>query len=252
MFFTKVWRHPRVRYDFLDSLRLAHNLIFMWLTQQKWRRPSTPAELDQMISGMLGPFGESFYKNKKTSEHLWGGASYYFSRALRVIFRRNQVSSVQDSLTQVKTGQEQPQTLTPRYECGKPFGKQELLRDIFLWSVYEGYVDIAFVLLLQLKSRIGAALIAASFAQRLSSIGRNLYVRNMYNEQRKAYEEYAVSCINACYKQNDHYSCQLLLREIPLFGNVTCMQVSETYQFNAPVNSFLSTGRNFITHYPLY
>lgn len=203
---------------------------------------------------MIGPFGESFYKNKKTSEHLWGNASSFFSRALRVILRRNQVSSVQDPLTQVKTDQEQPSVPTSEihYECDKPFGKQELLRDIFLWSVYAGYVDIAFVLLLQLKSRIGAALIAASFAQRLSLIGRNLYVRNIYNEQRKVYEEYAVSCINACYQQNDHYSCQLLLREIPLFGNITCMQVSERYQFNSPVNSFLSTGSNFIPHYPLH
>lgn len=101
-----------------------------------------------------------------------------------------------------------------------------MLRDIFLWSVYAGYVDIAFVLLLQLKSRIGAALVAASIAERLSSGASNLDTQNTYNEHRIVYEEYATACIKACYKHNERLACQLLLREIPIFGNITCMQVS--------------------------
>jgi hypothetical protein len=101
-----------------------------------------------------------------------------------------------------------------------------MLRDLFLWSVYMGYADIAFVLLLQLKSRIGAALVAAGIAQHLSLSVSNLELRNTYDEHRIAYEEYAKACIDACYKHNEQFACQLLLREIPLFGNITCMQVS--------------------------
>ena len=101
-----------------------------------------------------------------------------------------------------------------------------MLRDLFLWSVYTGYADIAFVLLLQLKSRMGAVLIAAGIAERLSLDANNLDIQNTYDEHRIAYEEYAVACIGACYKHNEQFACQLLLREIPLFGNITCMQVS--------------------------
>ena len=102
-----------------------------------------------------------------------------------------------------------------------------MLRDLFLWSVYAGYVDIAFVLLLRLESRIGAALIAAAMAERLSSEANYAGKQNKYNECRIAYEEYATECVKACYRHNERLACQLLLREIPLFGNITCMQVTQ-------------------------
>lgn len=101
-----------------------------------------------------------------------------------------------------------------------------MLRDIFLWSVYEGHIDIAFVILLQLKSRIIAALVAAGMAHRLSLMSHKPHIRSTFNEHRAAYDEYATACIDACYKHNERLACELLLREIPLFGNITCMQVS--------------------------
>ncbi len=101
-----------------------------------------------------------------------------------------------------------------------------MLRDLFLWSVYVGYVDVAMVLLLQIKSRIGAALLATNMARRLSAEANTMDKRQRYQEQEKLYETYASTCINDCYKFNERLACQLLLREIPLFGNITCMQVS--------------------------
>jgi hypothetical protein len=112
------------------------------------------------------------------------------------------------------------------YDCSKPYGKQEMLRDLFFWSVYMGYDDIAFVLLLQLKSRIGAALLATGIAQRLSLSAKNLDTKKTYDGHRIKYEEYAQACIEACYTHNEQFACQLLLREIPLYGNITCTQVS--------------------------
>jgi hypothetical protein len=107
-----------------------------------------------------------------------------------------------------------------------------MLRDLFLWSVYMGYADIAFVLLLQLKSRIGAALLAVGITQRLSLSANSLNLRNNYDKDRIAYEEYANACIEVCYKHNEQFACELLLREIPLFGNITCMQVSSIHLFH--------------------
>ena len=50
--------------------------------------------------------------------------------------------------------------------------------------------------------------------------------RQKYSEQAKVYEAYASKCIEDCDTYNERVACQLLLREIPLYGNVTCMQVS--------------------------
>jgi hypothetical protein len=111
------------------------------------------------------------------------------------------------------------------FKIQKPYGKQEMLRDLFLWSVYVGYDEIAFVLLLRIKSRIGAALLATNMARRLSSIADTLDKRTKYANQANKYEKYASECIDACHRYNEGRACHLLLREIPLFGNVTCMQV---------------------------
>jgi len=92
--------------------------------------------------------------------------------------------------------------------------------------VYMGYDGIAFVLLLQLESRIGAALLATGIAKRLSLSANNLDTRNTYEGHRIEYEKYAQACIEACYTHNEQFACQLVLREIPLYGNITCMQVS--------------------------
>jgi hypothetical protein len=113
------------------------------------------------------------------------------------------------------------------YTRDKLFSRQEMLRELFLWSVYVGYADVAFVLLLQLESRISAALIAAGMAQHLSSSASTLDIRHTYIEQARRYEAYATDCIKDCYKHDERFACQLLLCEKILFGNITCMQVSQ-------------------------
>ncbi|CAF3831441.1 unnamed protein product [Rotaria sordida] len=40
------------------------------------------------------------------------------------------------------------------------------------------------------------------------------------------FELYAVNCIDSCYKHNERKACELILRQIPLFGNMTCAQVA--------------------------
>ncbi len=111
------------------------------------------------------------------------------------------------------------------YSFNKHFDKQEMLRELLLWSVYAGYSDIAFVLLLQIESRIAAALIAGCIAKHISLFASRMDLRHRFDQQAKDYEEYARACVTACYNHNERLACQLLERENPLFGDVTCMQV---------------------------
>lgn len=113
-----------------------------------------------------------------------------------------------------------------RFPAPDTFGTQEMLREIFLWAVIEGYSEMAFILLLQIKPRITAALIAAGIADRLMSTSDGYIDRlHKFRKQSNDYERFATTCIDDCYQRNGRRACQLLLRETPLFGNVTCMQV---------------------------
>ncbi len=125
------------------------------------------------------------------------------------------------------TGLDPVQEHLEHFAALKPFGNQEMLRDIFLWAVIEGHAEMAFVLLLQLKSRIIPALVAAGITHRLmATTGGYLDRVHKFQKQSNDYEQFATACIDACYSQSERRACQLLLREIPLFGNITCMQVS--------------------------
>jgi hypothetical protein len=119
-----------------------------------------------------------------------------------------------------------PEELGP-YASIKTFGNEEMLRDIFLWSVISGHAEMSFVLLLQIRCRIIASLIAAGIVSRFVST-KDGYLNqwHKFHKQSEDYARFATECIDACYKRSERRACQLLLREIPLFGNITCMQVS--------------------------
>lgn len=160
---------------------------------------------------LVGPYAKSFYF-KETDQ---------VSLEFKQFFQCTDTDERDDTLW----GKSDVEKLCSRYHIDKTFNKQEMLRELFLWSVYAGYSDIAFVLLLQLESRISAALIAACIARCLSLYAINLDLRRTFDQQKKDYEEYARACITACYKHNERLACQLLIRENVLFGDVTCMQV---------------------------
>ena len=162
---------------------------------------------------LIGPYAKSFYFKQNLSDQL--------RRKFKQLFQRTQTHERNDQSWTIHDAE----TLCRQYHIDKSFGKQEMLRELFLWSVYAGYSDIAFIILLQLESRISAALIAACIARRLSLFVINLDLRRTFNQQTKDYEEYARACITACYKHNERLACQLLVRENLLFGDVTCMQV---------------------------
>ena len=186
-----------------------------------------------MYLQLIGPYIDSFYRKRGAFERFWQVLSSFGKSTKLVSPWASRVVPDSEALDEngTKTQPSESLILYEPYQSEKSFGKQEMLRDLFLWSVYAGYVDIAFVLLLQIKSRIGAALVAGDIAERLSSGTSNLDTRNKYDEHRIAYEEYATACIVASYRHNERLACQLLLREIPLLGNITCMQVSSIHLY---------------------
>ena len=105
------------------------------------------------------------------------------------------------------------------------YTKHLILRDLFLWSIFMDIPEMAKVLLLHIRSRICAALIASALFKHYSNSSQTVDMKDKVRDQSLEFETYAAMSINKCYEYNDKQACELLLRQIPLFGHVTCMQV---------------------------
>lgn len=101
-----------------------------------------------------------------------------------------------------------------------------MFRDLFLWSIFMDMPDMAKVLLLHVRSRICAALIASALFKGYAKSSHIIDLKDKFRQQSLEFEIYAATSLNKCYEYNEKRACELLLRQIPLFGNITCMQVA--------------------------
>ncbi|CAF1188689.1 unnamed protein product [Adineta ricciae] len=114
-----------------------------------------------------------------------------------------------------------------RFHCKtKTYGKDEILRDLFLWSVFMNMPDMAKILLVHLQSRICASLIASAVFKNYAQFADVACLEEKLRAQAVDFESYAVTCINKCYELNERTACELLFRKVPLFGDVTCAQIA--------------------------
>ncbi|CAF1242408.1 unnamed protein product [Adineta steineri] len=107
-----------------------------------------------------------------------------------------------------------------------PYTKDHLLRDLFLMSIFLGMPEMAKIILLHIPSRICAALVASAIFKRYAKSSTTIYLKNKFQSQALEFETYAGMFIDKCYEFNERIACELLLRQIPLFGNITPMQVA--------------------------
>ncbi len=103
---------------------------------------------------------------------------------------------------------------------------QAMLRDLLYWSIFTDRMDMAKVLILHIRTRICAALSCAAILRNRARNVTTSYQSHRYKQQAMDFEIYATDCINACYSKSERKACELLIREQPLFGKITCMQVS--------------------------
>ena len=113
------------------------------------------------------------------------------------------------------------------------YSKDQMLRDLFLWAVFMNMHEMAKVFLVQLESRFCAALIASAIFKRYASLASTVDLEEKLRSQALEFETYAANFIDHCYKYDERTACELVFRQVPLFGCVTCMQViSNTVRFS--------------------
>ncbi|CAF1016322.1 unnamed protein product [Adineta steineri] len=107
-----------------------------------------------------------------------------------------------------------------------PYTKDHLLRDLFLMSIFLDMPEMAKIILIHIPFRICAALVASAIFKRYAKSSTTIYLKNKFQNQALEFETYAGMFIDKCYEFNERIACELLLRQIPLFGNITPMQVA--------------------------
>ncbi|CAF0801692.1 unnamed protein product [Didymodactylos carnosus] len=106
------------------------------------------------------------------------------------------------------------------------YTEDQMIRDLFLWALFTTEIDMVKIFLKHLKPRICAALIATRVYKHFSKEAPNAFAQQKLEEEAEEFEEFATKCVETCYAHDEKMTCELLIREVPLFGNVTCMQVA--------------------------
>jgi hypothetical protein len=114
-------------------------------------------------------------------------------------------------------------TYSPEEEKQMPY--DYIMRDLFLWSILMNYIEMAKVFLSHMKYRICSALIATKILKEYYTIATYGDLKDSYSKSADYFENYAIECINKCAKNDPDTGCQIILQQIPLYGNVTCLQV---------------------------
>ncbi|CAF0984122.1 unnamed protein product [Adineta steineri] len=188
----------------------------------------TIKSLDEKLNKFIGSFFGAIYSEehntytKRIYIDLTNHVCSCCSSATKYrVSKNNQVYPYSNNDTQSKGQQNNTEYLLE---------KNKLLRDLFLWSVFMDMPEMAKILLIHQQSRICAALIASAIFKQYSKLSLTVNLKEKFQNQADDFGKYAADFINDCYKYNERSACELLLRQVPLFGNITCMQIAISTQ----------------------
>ena len=143
---------------------------------------------------------EAAHRNK------WGLSEY------REQNRHNKISDMENRIP-----------VTPAVQAEK--AHKYILRDLFLWAILTNRIEMAKVFLCFLKYRICPALIATKILKVYYKKAIYGEVKDKYEEDIKYFENYAINCLDECYKEDLEGACQLVVQQNELYGYVNCLQV---------------------------
>jgi hypothetical protein len=186
--------------------------------------PKSLAVIDLLCEECIGSFIHPLYSKEKqrNRKRIWASLKGTFDKFTKKICKccrkpKYDMNCVYRYLRPLK----------PALENDENYSKQQKLRDLFLWSVFMGYDELAKILLVHLKPRVCASLIASKIFTVYSQNTNILQFKEKMKNIADEFELYAVKCLDLCYEYNEAKACELILRQIPLFGNITCAQVCE-------------------------
>ncbi|CAF2673374.1 unnamed protein product [Rotaria sp. Silwood2] len=105
----------------------------------------------------------------------------------------------------------------------KQLAKDYIIRDLFLWSIVMNYMDLAKVFLAHMKDRICSTLIATEILSHLrehSSDAVHGDKKTNLTHWINYFEQYAINCIDLCFKNDPNMARILAIQRVEMFGDV--------------------------------
>ncbi|CAF5012989.1 unnamed protein product [Rotaria sp. Silwood1] len=167
------------------------------LHKSKVKKEKTISDINEILTELIGDYMEPIYTV---------GDNNCFS----VPMRTNQMEMTLSNQSQDQT------SIDP---------VEQTIRDLFLWSVIMLRKDMCLVLIAHLSARICASLVASKvFKTCAQKYAYTIDMKTRLLEHANLFEKYAMKQLESCYYYDQVRACSLIIREIQLFGNVTCLQ----------------------------
>ncbi|CAF4039243.1 unnamed protein product [Adineta steineri] len=103
---------------------------------------------------------------------------------------------------------------------------ESIYRDIFLWCIVTYRLAMAKIILGQMKTRICSALIASKILKSLTQYAPDHGSKEILRSEADVFETYAIEFVRCSYMYNKQQTCELIIRQVDLYGNVTCLQMA--------------------------
>jgi hypothetical protein len=194
----KLYSHKRIDDIHKKTSCLLYDMIQFDTHLTSEKEHLSIKEVNYILEQLIGDNMEEIYLDSEDDNHTG----------------RNVVTVEQDAPTP---------TPPPKYSF-----TDQTFRDLFIWAILMNYIDMAKMLLAHINHRICAALIARKILKSFRDKYAVYSDKNIeYKQSMSYFEDYAIECVTRCYKNDQDKACELVLRQCEIFGNVTCLQVSE-------------------------
>lgn len=108
----------------------------------------------------------------------------------------------------------------------KEKASEYIYRDLFLWCVLTHRLEMAKIFLAQMKTRLCSALIASKILKSFIPYGPDQNSKEKLSSEADDFETYAIECIRCSYFYDRGQACELIMRRVDLYGEVTCLQMA--------------------------
>jgi hypothetical protein len=101
-----------------------------------------------------------------------------------------------------------------------------IYRDLFLWCLLTHRLEMAKIFLSQMRTRICSALIATKILKSLAKYAPDHDSKDKLSSEADEFEMYAIECVRCSYFYDHQQVCELIIRRVDLYGEVTCLQMA--------------------------
>lgn len=165
-----------------------------------------PEDLDRILRRFIGDYMKPIYDRPSNENE---------KSARRKVYPRDTVEL---------ENEESRLNLDPE-EIRRDF-KEFVYRDLFLWSILTNRVEMSKVFLVELRTRIGSALIGSKIFKSFVDFAADNESKEIFNAKSVQFEEIAEDFLKSCYNADEEKSCEIVIRRLNLYGDLSCLQVA--------------------------